>query len=175
MTETQQRFLKAIAERIGTRPVVEVRLFPAIRQGQHESGVAVVAVEEPVVVPEVALEPEVEAAAGMPRSADLPVSDHPGEPIEEKLPPAPASSARPLHSAVSRLSILTARFRLTVKGPDRGKWEFNLVHDADAPLETIEPVVRGVARRVGESGEPDLLSPAAFHRAVTEPWWSATA
>ena len=36
MTETQQRFLKAIAERLGERPVVEVRLFPAIRQGQHE-------------------------------------------------------------------------------------------------------------------------------------------
>lgn len=177
MTETQQRFLKAIAERIGTRPVVEVRLFPAIRQGQHESGVAVVAIEEPPAVPEVALQPEVEAAAGIPRGSELPASDEAGDPIDEKMHPAPASSlsARPQHSAVSRLSILTARFRLTVKGPDRGKWEFNLVHDADAPLETIEPVVRGVARRVGESGEPDLLSPAAFHRAVTEPWWSATA
>jgi hypothetical protein len=61
-----------------------------------------------------------------------------------------------------------------VKGADRGRWEFSLVHDADAPLETIEPVVRGVARRVGDAGEPELLSPSAFQRAVTEPWWSTT-
>ena len=186
MTETQHRFLKAIAERLGERPVVEVRLFPAIRQGQHESGVAVVAVEEPLVVPEVALElePEVDAGAGPPQGSELPPADEAGEPIAEELHPAPASSTQrsnqhPARATSNqhppRLSILTARFRLTVKGPDRGKWEFDLVHDADAPIETIEPVVRGVARRVGEAGEPDLLSPAAFHRAVTEPWWTATA
>ena len=167
MTETQQRFLKAIADRLGDRPVMEVRLFPAIRQGQHESGVAVVAIEEvrplvPVVDGEAGA-PEQEGSE--PEAAPIPASDPGSEgqrPVEAG-PPQPA-----------RFSILTARFRLTVKGPDRGKWEFNLVHDADAPLETIEPVVRGVARRVGEAGEPDLLSPAAFHKAVSEPWWSAT-
>ena len=48
MTETQQRFLRAIAERVPKERVVEVHLFPAIRQGGVETGVAVVA-EQPVV------------------------------------------------------------------------------------------------------------------------------
>lgn len=202
MTETQQRFLRAIADRLGARPVVEVRLFPAIRQGPHESGVAVVAVEEAgdeeqgETVPAVSgpdadvtglqLHPNADreaASTGQPPPASAALG------TEGSAQPETADSSRPRsnplpapaagnHSLAAgghpRLSILTARFRLTVKGPDRGKWEFDLVHDADAPLETIEPVVRGVARRVGDAGEPDLLSPAAFHRAVTEPWWTAT-
>lgn len=166
MTETQQRFLKAIAERLGERPVVEVRLFPAIRQGQHESGVAVIAVEEPA--------PPAEPVTASATLDGAPVPDDMA-PAAVVSTPQPAQAASSRQPAVSRLSILTARFRLTVKGPDRGKWEFDLVHDADAPLETIEPVVRGVARRVGEAGEPDLLSPAAFQRAITEPWWAAPA
>jgi hypothetical protein len=152
VTETQQRFLRAIAERLGARQVMEVRLFPAIRQGQHESGVAVVAVEESGVQ---SPESGVQSPGGPPDAAGNEQSGGGYQP--------------------ERYTILTARFRLAVKGPDRGRWEFSLVHDADAPLETLEPVVRGVARRVGDAGEPDLLSPAAFQRAVTEPWWSATA
>ena len=46
MTETQQRFLRAIAERVPMRQVVELHLFPPIRQGGVETGVAVVA-EDP--------------------------------------------------------------------------------------------------------------------------------
>jgi len=46
MTETQQRFLRAIAERVPSDQVVEVHLFPPIRQGGVETGVAVVA-EDP--------------------------------------------------------------------------------------------------------------------------------
>jgi hypothetical protein len=84
----------------------------------------------------------------------------------ETAPPAPDPA---------RFSILTAHFRLTVKGPDRGKWEFAMVHDADAPIETVESVVRGVARRAGEDGEPELLSGDDFQRALAEPWWTATA
>jgi hypothetical protein len=78
-------------------------------------------------------------------------------------------------SHTARLSIHTAHFRNTVKGPDRGKWEFSMVHDADAPIETVESVVRGVARRAGEDGEPELLSGDDFQRALVEPWWTATA
>ena len=43
MTETQQRFLRAIAERVPMGQVVELHLFPPIRQGGVETGVAVVA------------------------------------------------------------------------------------------------------------------------------------
>jgi hypothetical protein len=49
-----------------------------------------------------------------------------------------------------------------------------MVHDADAPIETVENVVRGVARRAGEDGEPELLSANDFQRALTEPWWTTT-
>src|SRR6476620_11288355 len=52
-----------------------------------------------------------------------------------------------------RLVIYTGRYRLTLKGPDRGKWETNVVAEADAPLITVEAVVRGVQRRAGDTDE----------------------
>ena len=53
--------------------------------------------------------------------------------------------------------IYTARYRLTLKGPDRGKWESNIVAEADAPLVTLEAVVRGVQRRAGDVDEPTRI------------------
>ena len=147
MTETQQRFLKAIAERVNGGNVAEVRLYPTVRVGPIESGVAIVASKEPMPI-EVAVE---QISAG---------GDLEGEEVR-------VTATQP-----DRLSILTAHFRHTVKGPDRGKWEFTMVHDADAPIETVESVVRGVARRAGEDGEPELLSGTDFQRALTEPWWT---
>ena len=149
MTETQQRFLKAIAERVNGGNVAEVRLYPTVRVGPIESGVAIVATKEAMPV-EVAT--ETITAGGDLEAVDVHVTT----------------------SQPDRLSILTAHFRHTVKGPDRGKWEFNMVHDADAPIETVESVVRGVARRAGEDGEPELLSGSDFQRALTEPWWTTT-
>jgi hypothetical protein len=146
MTETQQRFLKAIAERVNGGRVEELRLYPTVRVGPIESGVAIVATS---------------------RVADV------AEPTSEAVEIVPEVVAPPPDE--SRLSILTAHFRHTVKGPDRGKWEFSMVHDADAPIETVESVVRGVARRAGEDGEPELLSGDDFQRALVEPWWTATA
>ena len=160
MTEAQQRFLKAIAERVPRERIAEVRLFPTIRSGPIESGVAVVAVD--ALIP--ALDREVLLAVEM--EPDLTPDTQPRQP-----PPAPASAAST--QLPSRLSILTAHYRLTVKGPDRGKWGFDLVHDADAPIETVDEVVRGVVRRAGDDGEPALLSSVEFERAITEPWWSA--
>jgi hypothetical protein len=150
MTETQQRFLKEIADRITNGKVAELRLYPTLRVGPVESGVAIVAMDQPADV--VSQESDSDA----PIVADVEATT------------APASEH-------SRLSIHTAHFRHTVKGPDRGTWEFTMVHDADAPIETVESVVRGVARRAGEDGEPELLSGDDFHRAITEPWWTATA
>jgi hypothetical protein len=149
MTETQQRFLKAIAERVNGGNVAEVRLYPTVRVGPIESGVAIVATKETMPV-EVSVEQI---------SADGDLG---------------GSELRMTAEQPDRLSILTAHFRHTVKGPDRGKWEFNMVHDANAPIETVESVVRGVARRAGEDGEPELLSGTDFQRALTEPWWTTT-
>jgi hypothetical protein len=147
MTETQQRFLKAIAERVTGDNVTEIRLYPTVRVGPVESGVAIVATKEPM--PVAVAEEQVSA------ERDLTVEE------------IRIATARP-----DRQSILTAHFRHTVKGPDRGKWEFTMVHDADAPIETVESVVRGVARRSGEDGEPELLSATDFQKALTEPWWT---
>jgi len=47
--------------------------------------------------------------------------------------------------------VYTARYRLTLKGPDRGKWEASVVAEADAPLITVDAVVRGVQRRSGDA------------------------
>jgi hypothetical protein len=46
--ETEERFVRAIAERVPMDRVAEVYLFPPLRQGAIESGVAVVAVTGPV-------------------------------------------------------------------------------------------------------------------------------
>jgi outer membrane protein W len=62
----------------------------------------------------------------------------------------PESSADPAPQPEVRPVIYTARYRLTLKGPDRGKWETNIVAEADAPLVTVDAVVRGVQRRAGE-------------------------
>ena len=49
-----------------------------------------------------------------------------------------------------RMVVYAARYRLTLKGPDRGKWEVNVVAEADAPLVAVDAVVRGVQRRSGD-------------------------
>jgi hypothetical protein len=57
-----------------------------------------------------------------------------------------------------RHAVYTARYRHTLKGPDRGKWESNVVAEADAPLLTVDAVVRGVQRRSGDAEEPTRVS-----------------
>jgi len=59
------------------------------------------------------------------------------------VPPTEEREARPV--------VYTARYRLTLKGPERGKWEASVVAEADAPLVTVDAVVRGVQRRSGDA------------------------
>lgn len=66
------------------------------------------------------------------------------------------------------LVVYTAKYRHTLKGPDRGKWEFAIQADADAPLVTVDRVVRGVQRRTGDAVEPERLSGEEF-RALLPP------
>ena len=49
-----------------------------------------------------------------------------------------------------RMVVYAASYRLTLKGLDRGKWDVNLVDEADAPLVAVDAVVRGVQRRSGD-------------------------
>jgi len=115
--ETTERFLREIAEKIGADAVEEVHLFPPIRQGGVESGVAIVAATAPYQ---------------------------------------------------SRHTVYSAHYRHTIKGRDRGKWEVEVTAEADAPLLTVDAVVRGVMKRAGEQFEPERLSASEFRTIVGE-------
>ena len=57
-----------------------------------------------------------------------------------------------------RYTVYTALYRLTLKGPERGKWEASVVPEAEAPLDTVDTVVRGVQRRSGDVEDPERFS-----------------
>ena len=150
MTEAQTRFLKAIAASVPAERIVEVHVFPAIRSGQVETGAAVIAADmEPAPLGEI----DADAAAG-----DQP-SDNAGDTADAAV-------------AVHRHTIYSARYRLTIKGPDRGAWECDVVAEADAPLVTMDAVVRGVQERSGEAVEPERLSADQFRVAISDTPWA---
>ena len=115
MIDTTERFLKDIADKIGPERVEEVRLFPPMRQGGTETGVAIVA------------------------SSALPDPWH---------------------------VVYSAHYKHTLKGADRGKWEVEVVAEADAPLMTVDEVVRGVMKRAGEQFEPERITAGEFRTIV---------
>lgn len=121
LSETRERFLKAIGTRVAVDAIEEAHFFKPIKQGGVESGVAVVAVAEP-------------------QSSEL--------------------------KAHSRLAVYNAQYRLTLKGPERGKWEFSMKAEADAPLITVDQVVRGVQRRTGDEEEPLRLTGEEVRSAI---------
>ncbi len=129
MTETQERFLRTVLTRVPLADVVELHLFPPIRRGTMETGVAVIATVLPL--------------------PPLTVLDDTTAP-DAALPPAPL--------ALTRLRILTAAYRHTIKGIDRGKWAVDVQEEADAPLAAVEAVLRGVRHRSTEPADPELVS-----------------
>jgi hypothetical protein len=119
MVETTQRFIRDIAGKVGLENITEVHLFPPMRQGGVETGVAVVA-------------------------AIVPHDD-----------------------TIEKHTVFSAHYRNTIKGPDRGKWEVEVRAEADAPLATVDDVVRGVMKRAGEQFEPERLSAGEVRTVVT--------
>lgn len=84
---------------------------------------------------------------------------------EETLAPAEATAEQadaPVASADERMAVYTARYHLTQKGPNRGKWDFAIQAEADAPLVTVDQVVRGVQRRSGDAEDPQRLTGDEF-------------
>ncbi len=65
-------------------------------------------------------------------------------------------------SVQERHIVYSASYRHTLKGPERGKWEVEITAEADAPLITVDAVVRGVMKRAGETFEPERLSASEF-------------
>ncbi len=156
MIETTERFLRDIADRVGVDAVEEIRLFPPLRQSGVETGVAVVAAR-PI-------------APGPPH---IPLASEPPEALSESA----GDEFLPIEEhdrsiVVHRHTVFTARYRHTLKGPDRGKWEVDVQADADAPLVTLDDVVRGVMKRAGEPFEPEKISASAF-RSIVESGVSA--
>ena len=147
--ETRERFIAAIADKIPADTIVEAHLFVPLKQGGTESGVAVVAVAERKPEP---------SSEGVPESQRDSAEHQPDE------RGAPAEN-----DVTDRLAVYTARYRLTQKGPDRGKWEFALNAEADAPLVTVDKVVQGVQRRSGDSEDPQRLSGEEFRAALPAP------
>lgn len=131
-SDARERFLLEIAAVVPPHRVTEVHFFAPLRQGPMETGVAVVA-----ATPEGALEDE------------QPVDDD-AVPVDE--PQYPEGAHLP-----SRHVVYSARYRWTRKGPERGKWESEVVAEADAPLLTVETVVQGVTRRSAEPLEVERL------------------
>ena len=129
LTETRERFLTAILAQVPADRVAEIHFFSPIKQGGIESGVAVV-VERGV----------------LPNAAETPDT---GEAQTDLLPDVEFEQA-PDAVPTPRFVVHTARYRLTLKGLDRGKWETNVFAEADAPLVTVDAVVRGVQRRSGD-------------------------
>ena len=246
LSETRERFAKAIIAKVPAERIVEIHFFQPIRQGGVESGVAVVAAhpehtlsaegelpnvsgalpepdvdvpevieetddlqneltldasasatpDECVVIPAHTVEPDDQDVGAeqddeqdadlmaSDREVDLPMGHAPfGAPDDvssddedgeqaalrrkarEAFAALDALSAPALTNAEServgpppRMTVFTARYRLVLKGPDRGKWEATVVAEADAPLPTVDAVVRGVLRRAGDAEDAERMS-----------------
>ena len=210
LSETRERFLRAIAATIPPERLIEIYFFAPIRQGGIESGVAVIAATPELQSGGESSEASVEqCAASMPpqaavsgSSAVVAVSamladsaqsgaEHDREAVPDEtvggLPEeitandsgasdevvvqqeifvepdavgAAPGATRTLEAPPARperYTVYTAKYRLALKGLDRGKWETAIVAEADAPLLTIETVVRGVQQRSGDTEEPDRM------------------
>ena len=203
MTETQERFLRTVLTRVALDSVVELHLFPPIRRGTLETGVAVIVTRLPapslVVLEDDAdvdadaeadteaageAEPEADAVeaylgerdsieAGVEcdtlsdESDDSPYADEGSSSVAEMDAEAIAVVGAvvgaveiiELASRPSpRMRILTASYRHTIKGVERGKWTADVQEEADAPLEAVELVLRGVRHRSTEPADPELIS-----------------
>ena len=159
---TRERFLLAIAATLPAERFIELHFFAPMRQGGVESGVAVIAanperVEEPIPA---------DASCHSERSEESVFEEgmekqNPRRfaPRDDKQGSAPRDDKQGFaRRDDKRYTVYTAKYRLVLKGPDRGKWECSVTAEADAPLVTVETVVRGVQRRSGEEEEPERMS-----------------
>jgi len=193
MNETRERFLRGILERVSPERIVEIHFFPPIRQGQLESGVAVVALESaPITVDtealeaaadafgaaaDGALEVSAEGAEQLPiETAEDAVFDETSLEREDSESPAAlvAPAAPPVMAVASRLEVCTASYRWTRKGPERGKWEFDFKTEGDASLPIVGTVVRGVEQRSGDELGALRVDAEELRALLDSPAWQRT-
>ena len=175
-SDARERFLMEIAAVVPKHRISEVYLFPPLRQGPMETGIAVIAAMPVGATPQYALAeaamPEAAAEEGAERmeggeAAEAPEAVMGAIPEEQYVEGAKISSRHVVYSA---------RYRWTRKGPDRGKWECEVVAEADAPLLTVETVVQGVRQRANEPLEPEKLDGDTVRAllAAAEKHWQTT-
>jgi hypothetical protein len=165
-SDARERFLMEIAAVVPKHRISEVYFFPPLRQGPMETGIAVIAAMPVGATPQFALA-EVVATES---AASVEGEDAVVEPVmEEQYVEGAKISARHV--------VYSARYRWTRKGPDRGKWECEVVAEADAPLLTVETVVQGVRQRANEPLEPEKLDGETVRSllAAAEKHWQTTA
>jgi hypothetical protein len=162
----RDRFLAAIAERVAPDRVQALFLFAPIRQGPVETGVAVLAIDQPVPVVVEAVVVEGVTAEGV--TAEGVTAE--GVTAEGVTAEGVTVAGAPIEV---RPVVLTARYRHTLKGADRGKWELEILEQADAPMLTIETVVRGVQQRLDDTAEPERLGAEHLRAALAEGVWTA--
>lgn len=182
MTETQERFLRSVLTLVPLESVIELHLFPPIRRGTLETGVAVIATSLPtaaLAVVEMAVEEAVEVAIeptpdglkfdvdgvtdeSVPATTEASDERLPSEVTSEGFDAVPDDPTAASPVSAPRLRILTASYRHTIKGMERGKWTFDVQVEADAPYEAVELVLRGVRHRSSEPADPELVHSEAL-------------
>jgi len=155
--------------------VMEVHFFAPRRVSGVERGVAVIAARQ-LEPPDAESGTEADAAAdaGVEALGELAAAAATGDTVPEETESAPAElesvsleslddspyAADPAQepAAPDRYTVFTATYRHTLKGPDRGKWEVSVKAEADAPLVTVDQVVRGVQRRAEDTDDVERLT-----------------
>jgi hypothetical protein len=138
-SETRERFILDLAGQLAGNELIEGHFFCPRRVSGVERGVAVIAARPP--------EPAVpEGAAGEDEAG---VAEGPAGEDE---------AGRAERAGPERYTVFTATYRHTLKGPDRGKWEVSVKAEADAPLVTVDEVVRGVQRRAEDTDDVERLT-----------------
>jgi len=192
VSEIAERFFRAIVTKVPLDRIEELHLFRPLRQGGVETGIAVIAARvieplAPLAEPGIETSSMVEATlheAPTESSAVVPQESTSAPDYDEASPYASDTLHEIVEDAivesveyvaeeplpVERHTVYTARYRLVQKGPDRGKWEASVVDEADAPLITVEMVVRGVQRRAGEASDTTRYSGAQLARALRLPF-----
>jgi hypothetical protein len=157
---TRERFLVAIAASLPPERFIELHFFSPIRQGGAESGVAVVAAHpervEQIVLADAA--PDCDSEERSDEDSACESSEEPADPSSPSLLGMTHPHPAPRVPHPGRYTVYSAKYKLVLKGPDRGKWECSVVAEADAPLVTVETVVRGVQRRSGDAEAPERMS-----------------
>ena len=187
VSEITERFLKVVLAHVPLARIEELHLFSPLRQGGVETGIAVIAARVPVVLaehpeaPELPLDDEVapiESTVELIEADDVVADD---VVADDELDDADvlADVLADVDTEVVieatpgpriRHTVYTARYRLVQKGPERGKWEADVVAEAEAPLITVDLVVRGVQRRAGEESEIVRYTAPQLARALRVPY-----